>query len=102
MSINAVLLMLGACFYKSRMLGIFCHHLLTIFLLASVITTYRYRHRTQGELCALSLLPSHSSTAGRTYADDAAFIDKFFMGELICLLVCLVFANVGCCKFGNN
>ena len=78
MAINGVLLMLGGWFYRCRLLGIFCHHFLSIFLLASIITTYKYRNRTQGELCALSLLPSHIST-DKTYADDADSIDAYFI-----------------------
>ena len=107
MAINAVLLVLGGWIYRCRMLGIFCHHFLTIFLLASVIVTYRYRHREQGQLAALSLMPSKTTSDTQydlnwTYADDADFIDKFFICELIALICCLVTSNIGCCKCGNN
>ena len=37
-----------------------------------------------------------------TYADDADFIDKFFMLQLIALFICLVTSNFGCCKCGNS
>ena len=107
MSINALLLVAGGWIYRCRMIGIFCHHFLTIFLLASVVVTYRYRYREQGQLAALSLMPSQTSSTtaydtDRTYADDAAFIEKFFVAELITLILCLVTSNLGCCKFGNN
>lgn len=107
MAINALLLVAGGWIYRSRMIGIFCHHFLTIFLLASVVVTYRYRYREQGQLAALSLMPSQttSTTAydpNRTYADDAEFIEKFFIGELIALILCLITSNLGCCKFGNK
>lgn len=107
MAINAVLLVLGGWIYRCRMLGIFCHHFLTIFLLASVIVTYRYRHREQGQLAALSLMPSKTTSDSSydlnwTYADDADFIDKFFICELLALICCLVTSNIGCCKCGNN
>ena len=62
MAINAILLVLGGWIYRSRMIGIFCHHFLTIFLLASVIVTYRYRHREQGQLAALSLALSKTTS----------------------------------------
>ena len=37
-----------------------------------------------------------------TYADDADFIDKFFIFQLVTLIICLVTANFGCFKIGNN
>ena len=92
MAVNGLLLVLGGWIYRCRMIGIFCHHFLTIFLLASVIVTYRYRNREQGQLAALSLMPSKTSSdteydLGWTYADDANFIDKFFIFEIITLIV---------------
>ena len=107
MAVNGLLLVLGGWIYRCRMIGIFCHHFLTIFLLASVIVTYRYRNREQGQLAALSLMPSKTSSdteydMGWTYADDANFIDKFFIFEIITLIVCLMTSNFGCFKIGNR
>jgi len=98
---------MGGWVYRTRMLGIFCHHFLTIFLLASVIVTYKYRNREQGQLAALSLMPSKTSSDTAydetwTYTDDAKFIDNFFIFQLITLFVCLITSNFGCCKIGNS
>ena len=84
MAINALLLMAGGWIYRCRMIGIFCHHFLTIFLLASVVVTYRYRYREFGQLAAMSLMPSQTTSTTAydqnwTYADDAKFIEKFFV-----------------------
>ena len=62
MATNALLIMAGSWIYRCRMIGIFCHHFLTIFLLASVVVTYRYRYREQGQLAAMSLMPSQTSS----------------------------------------
>ena len=81
--INGVLLTLGGFFYKPRMVGMFCHHFLMIFDLASLIVTHKYRYRDQGKLAAMSLRLSHSDNGSEfsgdtTYVDDAAFIDKIW------------------------
>ena len=38
------------------MVGIFCHYLLTFFLIASVTVTYKYRYSTMGKMAALSTM----------------------------------------------
>ena len=101
--VNAVLLVLGGFFYKPRMVGMFCHHFLMIFDLASLITTHKYRYRDQGKLAAMSTQLSHSDsgddfTGEKTYVDDAAFIDKIWVWQLALFIVCLITSNVGCFK----
>ena len=101
--INAVLLVLGGWFYKPRMVGMFCHSFLMIFDLASLIVTHKYRYRDQGKLAALSTQLSHSDdgetfSGDRTYIDDAAFIDKIWVWQLILFIVCLLTTNIGCFK----
>lgn len=79
MGINAGLIMLGGWFYKPRMVGMFCHHFLLIFNLASLIVTHKFRNRDQGKLAAMSTFPSHEDNDTWTYQDDASFIDKIWV-----------------------
>ena len=58
MTVNAVMLVLGGWFYKTRMIGMCCHHLLLLVNLTSLVVTHKYRYRDQGKLAALSTMPS--------------------------------------------
>ena len=55
----------------------------------------------------MSLMPSQTSSTtaydpDRTYADDAKFIEKFFVAQIFALILCLITSNFGCCKCGNK
>lgn len=65
--LNAILTVFGAWNYTMRMTSIFCHNFLTIVNIASVIITYRFRYREQGQLAALSTM--HSRTISDTQYD---------------------------------
>jgi len=106
-AINAGLLILGAWFYKPRMIGLFCHHFLLIFNIASVVVTFKFRYRDQGKLAAMSIMPSRplNDTAfdpDWTYEDDANYIDKIFIWQCITLFLCLITSNFGCSKMFNS
>ena len=124
MAMNGLLIVLGGWFYKPRIVGIFCHWMLTIFLIASVSVTYTYRYSTMGKMAALSTLSVHNMTAlnitlaevaqnktgsdltvfpdERNYTDDAKLIDNMFTFQLIALIVCFLTANIGCFKVCNE
>ena len=55
-AVNGFLIILGGWIYRTRMIGIFCHYLLTLFLIASVTVTYKYRYSTMGKMAALSTM----------------------------------------------
>ena len=89
------------------MIGLFCHHFLLIFNLASVIVTFEFRYRDQGKLAALSPMPSRTLNdtmydENWTYADDADYIDKIFIWQCITLCLCLITSNFGCSKMFNS
>lgn len=107
MGINAGLLILGGWFYKPRMVGIFCHHFLLIFNLAALIVTHKFRNRDQGKLAAISLMPSKTLSdteydTNWTYQDDAEFIDKIWVWQLVTFFLCLITSNFGCFKMCNR
>ena len=104
---NAILLVLGGWIYRARMLGLFCHNFLNVFLLASLITTHRYRYRDQGKLAALSTMPSRTISTTEydpnwTYQNDADWIEKFWVLQLVTFILCIVTSNLGCFKFCNR
>lgn len=107
MGINAGLIVLGGWFYKPRMVGMFCHHFLLIFNLASLIVTHKFRNRDQGKLAAMSIMPSKTISdteydATWTYQDDANFIDKIWVWQLVTFFLCLITSNFGCFKVWNR
>ena len=125
MAANGLLLIIGGFKYPPRMVGMFCHYLLTLFLVASVTVTYKYRYSTMGKMAALSTMSVTNMTSlnitlygmtnpttkqedlyvypsDRTYMDDAKFIDNMFVFQLIALIVCFITANLGCFKVCNN
>ena len=78
---NAILLVVGGFFYRSRMIGVFCHGCLTIFSVISVCMTYKWRYWDMGKLAAMSTF--HSRTISDTeydknwtYEDDGKLIVK--------------------------
>mmetsp|Transcript_35027 Transcript_35027/g.42899 ORF Transcript_35027/g.42899 Transcript_35027/m.42899 type:complete len:229 (-) Transcript_35027:440-1126(-) len=94
-AINGVLLILGGWFYKPRMVGMFCHVFLMIFDLASLIITHKFRYRDQGKLAALSNLPSRAKSDSEfdsdwTYKNDAEFIDKIWLWQLVLFIFCFI------------
>lgn len=103
MAFNGVLLLAGGCVYRTRMVGVFVHALLTIFNIASLVVSWKFRNREFGQLAALSTMPSRtvddsSYDPDWTYADDAKLIEKLWWCQLVSLIVCLCAANLGCCK----
>jgi hypothetical protein len=107
MTVNAILLVVGGFFYRSRMIGIFCHSCLTIFSLISVILTYKFRFQDQGKLAAMSTMPSRTISETEydltwTYEDDGKLITKLIWAQGITLILCLVTSNLGCCVSKKN
>ena len=106
-AVNAILLVVGGFFYRSRMIGIFCHSCLTLFSLISVIMTYNYRFRDQGKLAAMSTMSSRNITDTEydpnwTYEDDGKLITKLLWAQGITLILCLLTSNLGCCVSKKN
>ena len=106
-TVNALLQVFGAWFYKPRMIGLFCHHFLLIFNLASLIVTKMFLERDQGKLAALSLVPSKATSSTEmdkdwTYKDDADAIQKLWVWQLVTFILCLITSNFGCFKIWNR
>ena len=102
-----MILTFGAWFYKPRMIGLFCHHFLLIFNLASLVVTKMFLERDQGKLAALSLTPSkaHSDTEMDltwTYSDDSVAIQNLWVWQLVTFILCLATSNFGCFKIWNR
>lgn len=104
---NAILLLLGGWYYKTRIIGIFCHYFLLILTLAALVVTHKFRYREQGQLAAMSTMPSRTLNStlydvNWTYQDDANFIEKIWVWELVTFFICLVTASFGCFKVWNR
>ena len=106
-SANAVLLVVGGWVYRSRMIGLFCHHFLLIFNITSLVITHKYRNSQWGQLAALSTMPSKTISdfeydENWTYQDDAHFIDKMWAFQMVTFFLCLCTSNIGCFKIWNR